>query len=52
MGRELAKAAVVNAKGESYSISAGKSKLQTLVIMVVLRLWQFNICGGLGEDVM
>ena len=53
VGRELAKAAVANAKGESYSTSAGNIEIANVGDNgCSLGLWQFNICGGLGVDVM
>ncbi len=53
VGRELAKAAVANAKGESYSTPTGNIEIANVGDNgCSLGLWQFNICGGLGVEVM
>jgi len=53
VGRELAKAAVANAKGESFSTPTGNIEIANVGDNgCSLGLWQFNICAGLGGDVM
>jgi len=50
---ELAKAAVVNARGESWATMRGDIKIGSVGDGgCSLGLWQFNICAGLGIDMM